>query len=440
MLESQMSLLQVPRPVPVVKTTSVCFGSTPPSFDSQPSRGRATNVKAAAFAAGLTLAARQVSTRRLRRRWQRRSAEKDSDPPLLELGVDTPGNAWSLGVRTFKREWGQLIHCMRDTPLFHGLALWLEEHSNGIHATAPPRPPPFVKKLTLDVEAVKGREETRGVPPSTPAVQAIFFVLCWMLDRLYEGRPIQKFWVLETVARLPYFSYITVLHLYESLGWWRTPQLRAVHNAEEDNELHHLLIMEALGGGCQWFDRFVAQHAALTYYWLVVGLFIVQPSLAYNFSLLVEEHAYVTYSQFADENKEILQKLPAPPIAAEYYRDGDLYLFDKFHTGGHPGARATRRPPCDNLLDVFTNIRDDELEHVRTMQACQQWWGGGTEALLPQDERQVASKRKEWQRWSTAVNRSFVESPDTTTVASAAASDFGRSSVHPMDSTVPVAR
>eukprot|EP00971_Amphidinium_carterae_P331399 6464922-Amphidinium_carterae.1 len=92
--------------------------------------------------------------------------------------------------------------------------------------------------------------------------------------RLYEGRPIQKFWVLETVARLPYFSYITVLHLYESLGWWRTPQLRAVHNAEdpyntssnhdhssvpfsradlqEDNELHHLLIMEALGGGCQW--------------------------------------------------------------------------------------------------------------------------------------------------------------------------------------------
>eukprot|EP00971_Amphidinium_carterae_P331400 6464922-Amphidinium_carterae.2 len=40
------------------------------------------------------------------------------------------------------------------------------------------------------------------------------------------------------------------------------------------------------------FDRFVAQHAALTYYWLVVGLFLVRPSLAYNFSLLVEDWPY----------------------------------------------------------------------------------------------------------------------------------------------------
>jgi ubiquinol oxidase len=31
----------------------------------------------------------------------------------------------------------------------------------------------------------------------------------------------QRFWFLETVARMPYFSYITMLTLYESLGWWR---------------------------------------------------------------------------------------------------------------------------------------------------------------------------------------------------------------------------
>jgi len=333
---------------------------------------------------------------------------------------------------------------MRDTPLLHGLAVWLEEHSDGIRATAPSHPPPFVNMLTLDVEAVERREAARGVPSSTPAVQAIFFALCWILDRLYEGRPIQKFWVLETVARLPYFSYITVLHLYESLGWWRTPQLRAVHNAEEDNELHHLLIMEALGGGCQWFDRFVAQHAALTYYWLVVGLFLVRPSLAYNFSLLVEEHAYVTYSQFADENKEILEKLPAPPIAAEYYRDGDNYLFDKFHTGH--ASQATRRPPCDTLLDVFTNIRDDELEHVRTMQACQQWWEGGSEPALREDERQAAKKRKAWQRWSTAVNKSFPDLLDAIVGRPADAGDSRSvptsegSSVRVTDQTVPVAR
>jgi hypothetical protein len=33
-------------------------------------------------------------------------------------------------------------------------------------------------------------------------------------------RPIARFWFLETVARMPYFSYISMLHLYETLGWW----------------------------------------------------------------------------------------------------------------------------------------------------------------------------------------------------------------------------
>ena len=49
------------------------------------------------------------------------------------------------------------------------------------------------------------------------------------LDRLYAGRPLQRFWFLETVARMPYFSYISMLHLYESLGWWRAgAELRRV--------------------------------------------------------------------------------------------------------------------------------------------------------------------------------------------------------------------
>ena len=26
---------------------------------------------------------------------------------------------------------------------------------------------------------------------------------------------------------------------------------------------------------------------------------------------------------------------------------------------------------CSNLYDVFSNIRDDELEHVKTMKACE---------------------------------------------------------------------
>lgn len=49
------------------------------------------------------------------------------------------------------------------------------------------------------------------------------------MDVIYAGRPIQRFWFLETVARMPYFSYISMLHLYESLGWWRAgAELRRV--------------------------------------------------------------------------------------------------------------------------------------------------------------------------------------------------------------------
>ena len=55
------------------------------------------------------------------------------------------------------------------------------------------------------------------------------------------------------VARMPYFSYMAMLHLYETLGWWRTgAATKRVHFAEEWNEFHHLLIMEALGGNERW--------------------------------------------------------------------------------------------------------------------------------------------------------------------------------------------
>ena len=63
---------------------------------------------------------------------------------------------------------------------------------------------------------------------------------------------------------------------------------RQIHFAEEWNELHHLQIMESLGGDQYWVDRFLAQHAAVFYYWTVVLFFAVSPSQAYTFSELVE--------------------------------------------------------------------------------------------------------------------------------------------------------
>ncbi|MBF2034553.1 MAG: plastoquinol terminal oxidase [Leptolyngbyaceae cyanobacterium T60_A2020_046] len=199
-------------------------------------------------------------------------------------------------------------------------------------------------------------------------IRLLVSILVFVINVVYRNRPIPRFFVLETVARVPYFAYLSVLHLYETLGWWRRADWLKVHFAESWNELHHLLIMEALGGDQKWFDRVLSRTAALLYYWIIVLIYVVHPRAAYHFMEMVEEHAYASYDKFLTANEADLKAQPAPQVAIDYYRDGDLYMFDEFQTAHAP---AERRPTIDNLYDVFVAIRDDEAEHVKTMVACQ---------------------------------------------------------------------
>lgn len=227
-----------------------------------------------------------------------------------------------------------------------------------------------LRKLTLSNDAVWEREKSRPPVEAPWWILGPYYILCLMLDVIFENRPIQRFWFLETVARMPYFSYISMLHLYETLGWWRVgAEVRKVHFAEEWNEMHHLKIMESLGGDLEWRDRFFAQHAAFFYYWILNLMFLISPKVAYNFSELIEMHAVDTYGQFVDENEKLLKTLPPSPIAVEYYESNDLYMYDEFQTSRLP---ETRRPKINSLYDVFNAIAGDEFEHVKTMVACQQ--------------------------------------------------------------------
>lgn len=121
--------------------------------------------------------------------------------------------------------------------------------------------------------------------------------------------------------------------------------------------MHHLQIMESLGGDLRWGDRFVAEHAALLYYWVCVLLYMFGPCNAYQFGELVEWHAVDTYATFLEANAPLLRALPPPRVAAAYYRCGDLYLFDAMAAGGEEVGAAEapepRRPACDTLYDVF---------------------------------------------------------------------------------------
>ena len=63
-----------------------------------------------------------------------------------------------------------------------------------------------------------------------------------IIDSLYRGRHFQRFWVLEEIARAPYFAFLSVLHLRESLGL-RGPEhiyLMEEHFAQTLNETEHL--------------------------------------------------------------------------------------------------------------------------------------------------------------------------------------------------------
>ena len=190
------------------------------------------------------------------------------------------------------------------------------------------------------------REAGGAGVPSPLLLRVPYVVLCGFIDLVFENRPIQRFWFLETVARMPYLSYISMLHLYESLGWWRrSAEVKRIHFAEEWNEFHHLLIMEALGGDQRWSDRFLAQHAAVVYYCVLVALWLASPSLAYNFSELIEAHAVDTYLEFRDANTELLAALPAPAVAKQYYMGQDMYFFDEVSAvSSSEGVR-----PCSRL-------------------------------------------------------------------------------------------
>ena len=48
-------------------------------------------------------------------------------------------------------------------------------------------------------------------------------------------------------------------------------------------------------------------------------------------------------STWLQVNEALLKELPPPIVALEYYRGGDLYMFDDFQTSKRV---EPRRPPC----------------------------------------------------------------------------------------------
>jgi len=121
-----------------------------------------------------------------------------SQSPIDTLG-GVPPSAIKIGFLTFREELNELLN-LNSSKKYES---------------------PFQKQLDslmLSNEAIWRREESRPAIIAPNIIKIPYIILCLLLDKLFDRDPISRFWFLETVARMPYFSYITLLHTYETLG------------------------------------------------------------------------------------------------------------------------------------------------------------------------------------------------------------------------------
>jgi hypothetical protein len=139
-------------------------------------------------------------------------------------------------------------------------------------------------------------------------------LLFLLMDSLYgKERSLEKFRVLELVARVPYqawenVAYVAVTHTSSQPHFARRVFDRVRANRfEQDNEQWHLLILEELTQGTPRSfvrSRVVPQVLAFGYYQLSWILFAIRPRWSYRLNADFEDHAEHEYAQLVDEHPE----------------------------------------------------------------------------------------------------------------------------------------
>ena len=112
-----------------------------------------------------------------------------------------PPSAMTLALANFGRELKELTATILP---YATTAASRGYDTSCVYATA-------LQNLTLDNDAIWAREEALPQVPAPLLIRWPYFAVCAVLDRLYDGRPIARFWYLETVARIPYFGYSTMV-------------------------------------------------------------------------------------------------------------------------------------------------------------------------------------------------------------------------------------
>lgn len=167
------------------------------------------------------------------------------------------------------------------------------------------------------------------------------------MDLIYGRRgTLEKFVVLEVVARIPYqiwenAAYRALGRRHGDTGLAHRITERIVENREQqDNEQWHLLIMSELVGGrvSRFWYGFVPWVMALGYYHASWLLYVVAPRWSYRLNADFEDHAEHTYAEFVAEHPE-LEHVP------------------------HRSSYAREYGAFDSVADLLRQIGHDERMH-----------------------------------------------------------------------------
>jgi ubiquinol oxidase len=170
------------------------------------------------------------------------------------------------------------------------------------------------------------------------------------LDAFYgRARTLEKFRVLELIARVPYqaweqVAYVATTHAHEQRDLARLIYGRVLEaRAQQDNEQWHLFILDeliaakgnALG---RLRTAWLPQLIAFFYYQVSWLLYVVSPAWSYRLNADFEDHAEHEYAALVAEHTEWETAPFSCPFATEY---------------GH----------FESLADLFRQISHDERVH-----------------------------------------------------------------------------
>jgi hypothetical protein len=177
-------------------------------------------------------------------------------------------------------------------------------------------------------ELVLEQQRTLAAPRRRPT--PIAWILFRSMDLLYgRRRTLEKFLVLELIARVPYQTWEHAAYLKITRHARETRLARRIYDRvcrsreQQDNEQWHLFILEDTlehrGRHLGWFRfRLLPQVIAFSYYVVSWLMYLVRPAWSYRLNADFEEHAEHEYALFVLEHPELDAEPCGCSVAADY--------------------------------------------------------------------------------------------------------------------------